>query len=650
MTIRQNIFSLHMQDLLRIKLCLIICSMAFFSHAQTRFDVSSESEFYDVRDQANAGDSIVWEAGLYKDVFLVINRPGIIVIADSPGSVVFTAGSKVDIESDGVVLSGFQFVGGDIGTDNVIRNYGSDVLITQINIKSYESYKYLIVDEDSRRTTISHCNFESRVTVADQNILSILVDNEPGYHKIQYCSFRNFPGNGNDEGVEPIRIGVSSQSHLDSRTIVEYCYFENCDGDGEIISYKAAQNVMRYNTFINNTKAELVLRHGDDAVVYGNFFLNNMGGVRVREGQNHFIYNNYFSGITRRAIYLQNESSDPLDSIHIYFNTIVDSEEVLLNASGSNPPQHVVFANNIFASPRNRLLSTPTGNELWLGNISIGELGMDRPSGITDVDPQLIENGSGFYQINSESPAIDAAVSGFPPIPSIEGLEFDDLKLDLMKQSRPDELDQKDVGATEFPNVLDVMPHATSFNTGTSYSNDLEGRFSIATSVVSQGSVSISPEKDLYAFGEIVTLRPVPDDGYKFSKWSGDKIGSDNPKRFGMVENLNIVAEFSLIPEDPDPEPEEPLNLKDDYTIDVFPNPSSDRISVSLPAGSPSQVDVFIHDINGKIVISRSFSTIDQYLEIDISKLSSGTYFLSIPNVPNGLSSDVKSVFRILKD
>ncbi|MEQ8238958.1 MAG: chondroitinase-B domain-containing protein, partial [Cyclobacteriaceae bacterium] len=309
-------------------LFLVLFIIAHLGFSQTRFDISSESEFYDARNQANAGDSVVWEAGLYKDVFMVINVKGLVVIADSPGSVIFSGGSKVEIEADEVVLSGFQFVGGDIGSDHVISNWGSDVLITQINIQSYECYKYLIVDEDSRRTTISHSNFENRVTVADQNILSILVDNEPGYHKIQYCSFRNFPGNGNDEGVEPIRIGVSSQGHLDSRTVVEYCYFENCDGDGEIISNKATQNVIRYNTFINNTKAELVLRHGDEAVVYGNFFLDNMGGVRVREGQNHFIYNNYFSGITRRAIFLQNEASDPLDSIHIYFNTIVDSEEV----------------------------------------------------------------------------------------------------------------------------------------------------------------------------------------------------------------------------------------------------------------------------------------------------------------------------------
>ncbi len=65
---------------------------------------------------------------------------------------------------------------------------------------------------------------------------------------------------------------------------------------------------MSFGTIPSRTtpKASWCYATGDEAIVYGNFFLNNMGGVRVREGQNHFIYNNYFSGLTSRAIYLQN--------------------------------------------------------------------------------------------------------------------------------------------------------------------------------------------------------------------------------------------------------------------------------------------------------------------------------------------------------
>ncbi|MEQ9050591.1 MAG: chondroitinase-B domain-containing protein [Marinoscillum sp.] len=628
---------------MRIAALLVILLVAEVTLAQTRYDVSSLSEFKSALDDAVDGDSIVWKSGRYEDVFMDIKVAGLVVTAESYGSVIFTGASKVEIDADKVVLSGFQFVGGDIGTDDVIRNWGSDVLITRINILGYTSFKYLIVDEDSRRTTISYCNFENRITLADQNILSILVDNEPGYHKIQYCSFRNFRGSGGDMGVEPIRIGVSTQAHLDSRTIVEYCYFENCDGDGELISNKAAQNVFRYNTFENNSKGELVLRHGDEAIVYGNFFLNNMGGVRVREGQNHFIYNNYFSGLSSRAIYLQNESSDPLDSIHIYFNTIVDSEEVKLGGSGSYPPQHVVFANNIFANPRDVIFDDPSGDEVWLGNISSGTLGIDRPSGMSDLDPKLIENGEGFLQLSSESPAIDAAVSGFPPIPVIDGLEFDDLRLDIMQQTRPDEIDQKDVGASEFPHAVDVQPYATTSNTGPGYSNE-EAIFSLASSIVGEGSVMWSPEKETYHLGEIITLTATPADGYQFSKWGGDLDGTDNPKMISITEDMNVIAEFAL------PVTPAPLGTGSTGVIEIFPNPASDHVRLALPTGSPSQLSIFIYDVEGKIRLSRKMRVVQDHLQVDVSILPTGVYFLTLQNAGNGEAVAEAAVLRLVKN
>ena len=115
---------------------------------------------------------------------------------------------------------------------------------------------------------------------------------------------------------------------------------------------RPAQNVIRYNTFENNSKAELVLRHGSEAIVYGNFFLNNMGGVRVREGQGHFIYNNYFSDLRTRAIYLQNEDSDPLDQISILYNTIVNSAEVRLGGTGADSTNQRGFCQQHLFSAR----------------------------------------------------------------------------------------------------------------------------------------------------------------------------------------------------------------------------------------------------------------------------------------------------------
>lgn len=212
---------------------------------------------------SSPGDSILWADGEYRNVELEVEADGLYISAQTLGGVVFTGFSLVELVGDDLTYRGFQYVDGDINDKDVINIRGSRILVTEINIRAYTCYKYLRVRESSQYVTFTYCNFENRLNLIDQNILSILVNNnQPGYHKVQYCSFKNFDGGGNDDGIEPIRIGVSSQADFVSRSLVEFCYFTRCDGDGEIISSKARQNVYRYNTFDGNTKAELVLRHG----------------------------------------------------------------------------------------------------------------------------------------------------------------------------------------------------------------------------------------------------------------------------------------------------------------------------------------------------------------------------------------------------
>lgn len=488
----------HTMSLISTRCILVVLwtIWAQLALAQTRYNVSSQAEFDNAHDQAHPHDTIVWLSGTYADIFMDITVDGLTIWPTTNGSVIFNGASKVEIHSDDILFSGFQYVGGDIGDDHVIRIWGSNVLITQINIQDYTSYKYLIIDEDSRRTTVSYSNFENRLNLDDQNILSILVDDEPGYHKVQYCSFKNFEGTGNDLGIEPVRIGVSTQAHLNSRSTIEYCYFTNCDGDGELISNKAAQNVIRYNTFVDNSKAELVLRHGNEAIVYGNFFINNMGGVRVREGSGHYIYNNYFEGLDKRAIYLQNEASDPLSDIHIYHNTIINSQEVILGGNGSNPPQNVTIANNIFSDPQDDLFKDATGNETWISNMYFGSLGISQTEGLVNADPLLAVNDMGYYQLDPESPATNAAEAGYPEIPLFDGMDYDsELALDLMQQTRPTVISSRTVGAEE-PSTIRVHPHATEENTGPDYFRE-SGVITGAPKAVRASVVYPNPGNDL---------------------------------------------------------------------------------------------------------------------------------------------------------
>ncbi|GLR18267.1 chondroitinase-B domain-containing protein [Portibacter lacus] len=439
--------------------------------------VSSQQEFNDAQDSAAMNDSIIWESGRYLDIYMEIEKNHLFIGAENLGRVIFTGNSRVEVMGDYVTLQGFQFLDGDIGSKDVINVRGSHNIFTQLNIRAYKSYKYLRVREESQYCEITYCNFENRLNLDDQNILSILVDDvNPGYHKIQYCSFKNFDGTGNDLGIEPIRIGVSTQAEFISRTLVEFCYFTQCNGDGELISSKARQNIYRYNTFENNPKAELVLRHGSESIVYGNFFLNGKGGVRVREGQDHFICNNYFYNLDDRAIYLQNEDSDPLDNINIAFNTIVDCSEVILGGDGDNKPTNVTISNNIFSDPDDEIFEDETGNEKWIGNIVFGNLGIQVPSsGMTIVDPVLEENNEGFFGLGEGSPAINAAHSGYASLPQYEGMEEVDTEIlfDLMRQNRPAAIEEKDLGSNEYPHDILISPIATEENTGPSYNTSM---------------------------------------------------------------------------------------------------------------------------------------------------------------------------------
>lgn len=458
---------------------VVISNWTFYPallQAKTTY-VSSQQEFDNAHDTASMNDSIIWKAGTYSDIYMDITKDHLFITAEILGSTTFIGESRVEIIGDHITLSGFQFLNGNIGTKDVVNIRGSHILFTQNNIRDYRCYKYLRVRESSQYVDITHCNFENRLNLDDQNILSILVhQTNPGYHKIQWCSFKNFDGTGNDLGIEPIRIGLSTQANRISRTLVEYCYFTQCNGDGEIISSKATQNVYRYNTFEDNPLAEFVLRHGSEAIVYGNFFLRGKGGIRVREGQDHYIYNNYFYDLKDRTIFLQNEASDPLANINIAFNTVVHSATVRLGGSGNNPPANVIFANNIFADGIESVFEDPTGTETWIENIAEGSIGLTVPSSsILNTNLQLEGNSEGFFGLSSRSPAIDAAVAGYKELPHFDGIEDIDVDLsyDLMGQVRPFLIDQKDLGCSEYPHDVLIRPIATETNTGPIYNNPM---------------------------------------------------------------------------------------------------------------------------------------------------------------------------------
>ena len=610
--------------------------------------VDSQTTFDNAHDDAIAGDSIVWGSGTFQDIEMDIGKSNLVIMAEESGETKFTGASKVDISGNYITFQGFQFLDGDIGTDHVIYITGSYCHFTQLNIKDYTSHKYFIMREECQYNRVTYCNFEHRVNTADQNILSILVDdNTPGYNKVQYCSFKNFDGGGNDEGVEPIRIGVSTQAEFISRSIVEYCYFTQCNGDGEIISSKARQNVYRYNTFEDNPVAELVLRHGDEGVVYGNFFLDGMGGVRVREGKHHAIFNNYFSGLTKRSIYLQNDDSDPLDDINIAFNTFINSAEIRLGGSGGDKPTNVVFANNIFTNPMDDHFNDPTGTEDWFGNISTGSLGISGGSGFSIVNPQLEMNSDGFYELSETSPAIDAAQSGYPSIPNFSELNIDyPLIYDLSRQLRPLDINLKDVGSSEFPHNSPVRPIATEDNTGPSYLWNNQAFF-LRINLEGFGAVSLDLPLAQYANGTEVTLTALPSENYLFTEWSGDVNSATNSTTIIMDGHKEVTAHFDI-----DPTGLEHSPIDKESMAKVFPNPIDEEINLTFNLKKQAWIEVELYNHQGqklKTFLSQNFPTGNHSINNKVKNLPAGIYHLYFRKRTKGSNSMEFQVLKVVK-
>lgn len=244
---------------------------------------------------------------------------------------------------------------------------------------------------------------------------------------------------------------------------------------------------------------------------------------------------------------LQNYSADPLQRILIAYNTIINSAKTSLGGSGAYPPADVTFANNIFHNPSEDVFSDPTGNVNWMGNIFNGDLGISPSEGLSDINPELVLNNEGFYQLAQTSPAIDVSQQGFPPISAISDLDIDhDIMLDIMKQTRPADITLKDVGCNEFSDQVIIQPHATEYNTGPTYLQD-QNFVILYMSAEGEGTIAADPPSGVYDAGQEVTLTASPGPFEVFKEWSGDISGTSNPVTITMDQNKEVTAVFETL-------------------------------------------------------------------------------------------------------
>jgi poly(beta-D-mannuronate) lyase len=186
------------------------------------------------------------------------------------------------------------FVNGHAGKDPVINfrvdknQLANNCRVTNCVIDDFNNPKRM--DENNwvlfygKNNALDHCSFVNKKNMGV--LLAVILDDDRSrvnFHNIEYNYFgKRIPLASN--GGEIIRVGVSQHCQFSSSTMIRNNFFEQCDGETEIISIKSGHNAVQGNVF-KECQGSVVLRHGDSNVVVGNSFIGNnkagTGGVRV---------------------------------------------------------------------------------------------------------------------------------------------------------------------------------------------------------------------------------------------------------------------------------------------------------------------------------------------------------------------------------
>jgi len=421
-------------------------ALSFYQPLCSTYEVSTAAEISEVCKKTNPGDILIMKAGKWIDQEILFTGAGvldkpILLRAETPGKVILSGNSRLYIAGDYLIVDGLCFNGGNIAGGAVIEFRGDKkesayCRLTNCSIENYnptdpeKDTKWISLYGDHNR--IDHCFTKNKKNAGC--LLVVWVSDKPNFHLIDsnYFAFRPKLG---FNGAEIIRVGTSEVSMNPSHTVVEHNYFEDCNGETEVISNKSCFNIYRYNTFVR-CKGTLTLRHGNNCLVEGNFFfgqhVKGTGGIRII-GENHVVINNYLEGIEGQdafsaLAFMNGVKNSPafryfqVKNALVAFNTLVDNRFSITIGVGANselslPPVDCVIANNIISGTRENLINEIVApqNIRWEGNILFGApVGIAVLDGIYVINPELQIGPGGFWRITKHSPAIGNAKGDYP--------------------------------------------------------------------------------------------------------------------------------------------------------------------------------------------------------------------------------------------
>jgi hypothetical protein len=388
--------------------------------------VAGAGALSDALESVTGGTTLVLADGTYAGDFTVrgVNatpEAPVVVRAAHPGRAVIAPGSAIVVKNSAhVVVAGLKFLS---GASTLLKLEASNnVRVTHNTFDrgpggGEESSKWLYVGgADSHHNRIDHNTFANKTDPGNYLTLDGSPTQISQHDRIDHNRFAKI-GPRADNEKEAVRLGWSDISMSSGFTVFEWNLLEECDGDPEVVSVKASDMTVRYNT-VRRSQGVMSLRHGDRNSLYGNVVLGGgrrgTGGIRIYGADNR-VFNNYVSGTTGTgydsALSVDGGDAVPgggLDKHHrvddalVVFNTLVDNATgIVIGGNYPKPPVNPTVENNLLADSGDvRQLTAPAG-----GSLANNTVGTKSALGLEQVGEA--------WKLAAGSPEIDKAVGRF---------------------------------------------------------------------------------------------------------------------------------------------------------------------------------------------------------------------------------------------
>ncbi len=364
---------------------ILLCSLLFSQAMAATYKVNTKEAYEKARSKVVAGDTIVLKNGVWRDFEILFEGQGtvdkpITLTAETKGKVIISGLSNLRLSGEHLIVSGLVFKHGHTPTSAVIsyqkdkHNLANNSRVTDTvidnfsNPERYEVDYWVAIYGKNNRFDHNHLEGKSNkgVTLA---VRLNTPQSQQNNHRIDHNYFgpRSVLGSN---GGETLRVGTSHYSLTNSFTVVENNYFDRCDGELEIISNKAGNNVIRGNVFYQS-RGTLTLRHGNDTLVENNVFFGNgadhTGGIRVIN-KRQTIKNNYLEGLAGyrfggALVIMNGVPNSKINRYHqvedsvVENNTLVNSDHIQLAAGSdferSAVPIRTHFKRNLIQATNN---------------------------------------------------------------------------------------------------------------------------------------------------------------------------------------------------------------------------------------------------------------------------------------------------------